>query len=83
MSSTPGIGMSIDTAGIDSATTGFVWTERYGPFLLKSPPDYAVKELGDTVTNPGETLYWSLTDKPSSSESPVVVTVVAWDPAGF
>ena len=39
------------------------------------------QRTGKPVTNHGEKLYWSFTEKPASTLGPVIVTVTATDPA--
>jgi hypothetical protein len=82
MSSTPGIALTVNTTGTGTAGTTFVWTASYGHFLSWNPSDYTVNVLDATVTNHGERLYWSFIKRPSSTTSPVVVTVVARDSSG-
>jgi hypothetical protein len=81
MSSTPGIALSVNAPGINTATTNFTWTASYGRFLSWNPPDYTISELDAKVTNHGEKLYWSYTEKPASTDKPVTITVTAKDSA--
>jgi hypothetical protein len=81
MSSTPGVALSVNAPGINTASTDFVWTASYGRFLSWNPPDYSVHELDAKVTNHGEKLYWSFTEKPASTETSVTITVTAKDVA--
>src|SRR5512145_1724354 len=71
MSSTPGIEFSVNTSGITPATTTFSWSTGYGQFLSWNPPNYTVNQLGDVATSHGEKVYWSFTDKPASTATPV------------
>lgn len=80
MSSTPGIRLTVNTAGFNAANATFAWSASYGEFLSWSAPDYGVRPLGNPVTNHGEPVYWSFTNKTSSTAKPVIVTVVAKDP---
>ncbi len=82
MSSTPGVEFSVITNGIDTSTAEYDWTASYGQFLSWSTPDHIVNQLGPRVTNTGEKLYWSFTEKPSSTISPVIVTVVVREVSG-
>jgi hypothetical protein len=79
MSSTPGIALTVDATGIDSATTEYTWTASYGQFLSWGAADYTVTQLGATATNNGEKIYWSFTDKPVSTNLPVMISVTAKD----
>jgi hypothetical protein len=80
MSSTPGVGLTITTSGFTAADAIFSWNATYGEFLSWNAPDYKVNPLKNPVTNHGEELYWSFTDKPASTAAPVIITVVAKDP---
>jgi hypothetical protein len=80
MSSTPGVGLAVNAPGIDAGATDFLWTASYGTFLAWNPPDYKVTEIGSNPANHGEKLYWSFIDKPSSTDTPVRITVTAKDP---
>ncbi|NMB78387.1 MAG: hypothetical protein GYA23_04760 [Methanomicrobiales archaeon] len=82
MSSTPGIELSVITQGIDTSTAEYDWTASYGQFLSWNPPDYTINQKGSAVTNHGEKLYWSFIDRPSSTVSPVIITVVMREAAG-
>lgn len=79
MSSTPGVGLELIAIGFNPENASFAWKATYGHFLSWNSPDFRVTELGDTVTNKGEKLYWSFTDKPSSTTIPVTITVTATD----
>ena len=79
MSSTPGIGLTPSAAGFTAEDAVFSWNASYGEFLSWNAPDYKVSPLKNTVTNHGEELYWTFTDKPSSTAAPVIITVVARD----
>jgi hypothetical protein len=80
MSSTPGVGITVDANGFDAARARFAWNATYGNFLSWGAADYKVTEMGNPVTNHGEKLYWSFTQKPASTLVPVVITVTATDP---
>jgi hypothetical protein len=82
MSSTPGIELSVITDGFDTSTTEYDWTASYGQFLSWNPPDYTVNQKGSSVTTNGGKIYWSFTDKPSSTASPVIITVVVREVSG-
>jgi hypothetical protein len=77
MSSTPGVGLELTAVGFRPENASFAWKASYGHFLSWNAPDYRVNELGDTAVNRGEKLYWSFTDKPSSTINPVTITVTA------
>jgi hypothetical protein len=79
MSSTPGVGITVDANGFDAARAQFAWNATYGNFFSWGPVDYTVKEAGNPVTNHGEKLYWSFLKKPASTLEPVVITVTATD----
>jgi hypothetical protein len=79
MSSTPGIGITVDANGFDANRALFVWNANYGRFITWGPLDYTVKEVGNPVTNHGERLYWSFTERPASTLEPVIITVTATD----
>jgi len=79
MSSTPGIGITVDANGFDADRSLFVWNATHGNFFTWGPVNYTVNEVGNPVTNHGEKLYWSFTKKPSSIIEPVVITVTATD----
>lgn len=79
MSSTPGIGLAVNATGIDTGTADFTWSASYGTFLTWNPPDFRVTEIGSNPVNHGEKLYWSFIDKPSSTDTPVRITVTAKD----
>jgi hypothetical protein len=80
MSSTPGVGLTSTATGFTAADAVFSWNASYGEFLSWNAPDYKVSPLQNPVTNHGEELYWSFTDKPASTATPVVITVTARDP---
>jgi hypothetical protein len=80
MSSTPGIRLTVNTAGFNAADAMFVWNASYGEFFSWSAPDYVVSPHGNPVTNRGEPVYWSFTNRTSSTAKPVIITVVAKDP---
>jgi hypothetical protein len=79
MSSTPGIALKVVTTGINTERTEFAWTTTYGQFLNWRLPDYKVSELGTKPTNNGEKIYWSFTDKTTTPDIPVIITVTATD----
>ncbi|MFA4825581.1 MAG: hypothetical protein WC593_10550 [Methanoregula sp.] len=79
MSSTPGIGITVDGNGFDAARSQFVWNATYGKFLSWGAVNYTVNEVGNPVTNHGEKLYWSFTEQPASILEPVIITVTATD----
>jgi hypothetical protein len=80
MSSVPGIGLTPEATGFTAADAEFSWNATFGEFLSWSAPDYTVTKMNYPVTNHGEELYWSFTDRPASAPSPVIITVVAKDP---
>ena len=77
MSSTPGIKLEPVVTGFSIQDASFAWKASYGQFLSWNSPDYTVNQLGDSASNHGEKLYWSFTDKPSSTVTPVTITVTA------
>lgn len=79
MSSTPGVAITVDANGFEADRALFAWNATQGRFLTWGPLDYTVKEVGNPVTNHGERLYWSFTDKPASTSEPVIITVTATD----
>ena len=79
MSSTPGVGITVDANGFDAARARFAWNATYGNFFTWGAVNYTVTELGNPVINHGEKLYWSFTNKPASTLEPVVITVTATD----
>jgi hypothetical protein len=81
MSSTPGIGLEPVSTGFRTDNASFAWKATYGQFLSWNSPDFKVNQLGDSANNHGEKLYWSFTDKPSSTATPVTITVTATDTA--
>ena len=81
MSSTAGIVIEVNATGFDPAGARFAWNATYGNFLSWGPVDYTVRERGNPVINHGEKLYWTFIEKPASTHEPVVVTVMATDPA--
>ena len=80
MSSTPGIGLTLNTSGFNATAAEYVWSASYGSFLSWDPPDYTVHLSGNEVKNHGEKLYWTFTDNPGSTNEPVRITVTARDP---
>jgi hypothetical protein len=81
MSSTVGVGIDVNASGFNPASSQVTWNATYGKFLSWGPVNYTVQDLGNPVTNHGEKLYWSFTEKPSSTLEPVIITVTATDPA--
>jgi hypothetical protein len=81
MSSTPGIGLEPVATGFSPDNASFAWNATYGHFLSWNAPDFRINQMGDTAGNHGEKLYWSFIDKPSSTATPVTITVTATDTA--
>lgn len=81
MSSTVGVGITVDANGFDANRARFTWNATYGKFISWGPADYSVTDAGNPVTNRGEKLYWSFTEKPASTLEPVVISVNAMDSA--
>jgi len=81
MSSTVGVGIEVNASGFDPASALITWNATYGKFLSWGLVNYTVIEKGNPVTNHGEKLYWSFTEKPASTIKPVIVTVTATEPA--
>jgi hypothetical protein len=81
MSSTPGIGLTPNITGFTQGSARYMWNATYGQFLSWNAPDYTVNPRGATLTNNGEKLYWSFTDRPVSPAIPVSITVTAEDKA--
>jgi hypothetical protein len=81
MSSTPGVGITVDANGFDAARSQFAWSATYGNFYTWGPVNLTVDEVGNPVINHGEKLYWTFTEKPVSILEPVVITVTATDSA--
>jgi len=81
MSSTPGVGLEPVVTGFDAGDATFTWKTTYGQFLSWSSPDFRVNQVGDFASNHGEKLYWSFIDHPSSTATPVTITVTATDTA--
>jgi hypothetical protein len=79
MSSTPGVGITVDANGFEAARSNFAWNATFGNFSSWGPVNYTVSDVGNPVTNHGEKLYWSFTQKPASILEPVVITVTATD----
>jgi hypothetical protein len=93
MSSTPGIGLTPNVTGFVAAEAGFErkatdvtgnaitfeWNATYGEFLTWDAPDYKVHQIGNPVANSGGKVYWTFTEKPSSTKDPVIITVTARD----
>jgi hypothetical protein len=69
----------MDANGFDPAKARVAWSTTYGNFFSWGAADYTVKDQGNTVTNHGEKLYWSFTQKPASTLEPVIITVTAAD----
>lgn len=81
MSSTPGIGLEPVITGTGADNVSFAWKATYGRFLSWNSPDFTVNTLGDSATSHGEKIYWTFYDKPSSTATPVTITVTATDTA--
>lgn len=81
MSSTPGIELSVIMPAIDTSTVVYDWKADYGQFLSWNPPDFTVNQKGSEVTTNGGKIYWSFTEKPASTASPVTITMTARDTA--
>jgi hypothetical protein len=81
MSSTVGVGIEVNASGFDPASALVTWNATYGNFLSWGPVNYTVIDRGNPVTNHGEKLYWSFTEKPASTLEPVNISVTATDPA--
>jgi hypothetical protein len=81
MSSTPGIGLEPVVTGFDAGNATFTWKTTYGKFLSWSAPDFTVNQMGDSASNHGEKIYWSFIDKPSSTATPVTITLTVTDTA--
>ncbi len=79
MSSTPGIGITVDANGFDKASSRFAWSSTYGDFFSWGAVNYTVNEVENPYTNDGGKLYWTFTQKPASTLEPVVITVTATD----
>lgn len=77
MSSTPGIGLTPRVTGFAVPDAVFVWNATFGQFLSWSPPDYVIRELGNTTMNQGKKVYWTFIEKPVSTKDPVTITVTA------
>ena len=81
MSSTPGIGLEPVITGFRTENASFTWRATYGRFLSWNSPDFTIHELGDSVTNHGEKIFWTFIDRPASTATPVTITVTATDTA--
>ena len=81
MSSTPGIGLEPVVTGFGADNASFAWKATYGQFLSWNSSDFTVNELGDSAGNHGEKIYWSFYEKPSSTATPVTITVTATESA--
>jgi len=81
MSSTVGVGITVNATGFDPAKSLVTWNATFGKFLSWGPVDFTVTNRGNPVTNHGENLYWSFYEKPPSTLDPVIITVTATDPA--
>jgi hypothetical protein len=81
MSSTVGIGIEVNASGFDPANAIFTWNATYGYFQSWGPVNFTVQDRGNPVFNNGEKLYWSYSEKPTSTSEPVIVTVTATDPS--
>ena len=82
MSSTVGIGLTVNPVGFNRTDAMYQWSANYGQFLSWAPPDYTVIPLRNPATTHGEKIFWSFTSKTQSPDTPVVITVVAKDPSG-
>ena len=80
LSSTVGVGIDVTATGFDPSTSLVSWNATYGKFLSWDPANFTVNDLGNPVTNNGERLYWSFSEKPLSPLEPVIITVTAKDP---
>jgi hypothetical protein len=80
MSSTPGIGLEPVTTGFGAGTASFTWKATYGEFLSWNSTDFGVNQLGNFTTNKGEKIYWSFIDTPTTTATPVTISVTATDP---
>jgi hypothetical protein len=80
MSSSVGVGIDVTAIGFDPSTSLVSWNATYGKFLSWGPANFTVHDLGNPVTNKGEKLYWSFSEKPLSPLEPVIITVTAKDP---
>ena len=65
MSSTVGVGITINATGFDVTESLVSWNATYGKFLSWGT-NLTVTDLGNPATNHGERLYWSFTKKPAS-----------------
>jgi len=81
MSSTPGIKLIPNATGFSTAVATFNWTATNGQFISWDAPDYTIHSLGNPATSKTETVYWTFTERPASTQDPVIITVVATDPA--
>ncbi|MEI8331826.1 MAG: hypothetical protein WCF90_09325 [Methanomicrobiales archaeon] len=79
MSSTPGVGITVDANGFNKASSRFAWSATYGDFFSWGAVNYTVTEVGNPYTNDGGKLYWTFTQKPASTLEPVVITITATD----
>ena len=73
IASTPGIGLTpLWTLGRPMKDFDFHWNANYGFFLSWGPPNYEVEELGDSVINKGEKIYWSYDSNDMNKEKPSI-----------
>jgi hypothetical protein len=79
LSSTPGIRLEPVVSGPGAGNAMFTWRATYGRFLSWDDPGFQVHELGGTIQNHGEPVYWSFTDPAPSTETPVTISVTAAD----
>jgi hypothetical protein len=79
MSSTVGIGLTLNVSGQKTAGAEYEWTATYGHLLDWSAPNYTVNTLSEPVVNHGEKIYWSFTQAPDSPQGPVIITVTERD----
>jgi len=80
MSSTVGVGITVNATGFDLAESLVSWNATYGKFLSWET-NFTVQDLENSTSNHGEKLFWSFIEKPASTVNPVIVTVKATDPA--
>ena len=80
LSSTPGIGITVEGNGFDAAKARFTWNTSYGHFLSWGAVNYTATDVGNPVTNNGGKLYWTFSGNPVASPEPVIITVTATDP---
>jgi len=81
MSSTPGVKLVPNATGFSISGATFNWTATNGQFISWGAPDYTIHVLGNPATSTTETVYWTFTGHTSTPTIPVIITVVATDPA--